>query len=113
MASSKNPLPQHARVILRGLVGSRLHGVLLSDQADRDEMGVCIEPPDYVIGLRQFETHTARTQPDGAPSGPDDVDLTIHSLRKFAQLAGKGNLSLLTLLFLPEELNSGIERCVK
>jgi hypothetical protein len=28
-------------------------------------MGVCIEPPDYVAGLKRFETNVFRTKPDG------------------------------------------------
>lgn len=31
--------------ILRCLVGSTVHGISVSDQDDRDEMGVCVEPP--------------------------------------------------------------------
>ncbi len=41
--------------ILRAVVGSRLHGLAIDGQDDRDEMGICIEPPDYVVGLKRFE----------------------------------------------------------
>ena len=48
--------PWHERIavgneILRTQVGSGLHGVTIAGTDDRDEMGVCIEPPDCVIGL--------------------------------------------------------------
>lgn len=103
MSTGGQPLPKNARVILRGLVGSTIHGVSVSGQDDRDEMGICIEPRDYVIGLRHFETHVWRTQPEGVKSGPGDLDLTIHSLRKFMRLAAKGNPTIITLLYLPDE----------
>src|SRR5439155_17926998 len=67
--------------ILRATVGSKLHGLNLEATDDTDEMGVCVEPPEYVVGLRQFEQWVYRTQPEGHPSGPKDLDLTIYSLR--------------------------------
>ncbi len=55
--------------ILRVLVGSGVHGTAIDGQDDRDEMGICIEPPDHVIGLLRFEQYVVRTQPDGVSSG--------------------------------------------
>jgi hypothetical protein len=89
--------------ILRGLVGSTVHGLSNPRTDDRDEMGVCIEPPEYIIGLRRFEHCVARTQPEGSPSGPGDVDLTIYGLRKFASLASKGSPTVLLLFFIQGE----------
>src|SRR5215471_1753097 len=34
--------------VLLGLVGSTVHGVTVDGADDRDEMGICIEPPEYV-----------------------------------------------------------------
>lgn len=85
--------------ILRGLVGSTVHGLSNPGTDDRDEMGVCVEPPEYVLGLRRFEHCVARTQPEGAPSGPGDVDLTVYGLRKFCSLAAKGSPTVLLLFF--------------
>lgn len=85
--------------ILRGLVGSVVHGLSNPSTDDRDEMGVCIEPPEYVLGLRRFEHCVARTQPEGQPSGPGDVDLTVYGLRKFCTLARKGSPTVLLLFF--------------
>lgn len=86
--------------ILRGLVGSTVHGLSNPGTDDRDEMGVCIEPPEYILGLKRFEHCVARTQPEGSPSGPGDVDLTIYGLRKFASLATKGSPTVLLLFFI-------------
>lgn len=86
--------------ILRSRVGSEVLGVNLQD-GDRDEMGICVEPSEYVIGLRHFEQYVHRTQPDGTRSGPGDLDLTVYGLRKWCSLALKGNPSVLMLLFTP------------
>lgn len=93
--------------VLRGQVGSGLHGVTISNQDDRDEMGVCIEPPEWALpvtgnGQPVFELYQFRTQPEGVRSGPGDVDLVVYSLRKWASLAAQGNPTVLLLLFIPE-----------
>ncbi|QRY51714.1 nucleotidyltransferase domain-containing protein [Mycolicibacterium septicum] len=89
--------------ILRTQVGSGLHGVTIDGHDDRDEMGVCIEPPSCVIGLERFEQYQYRTQPEGARSGPGDLDLVVYSLRKWARLAAQGNPTVLMLLFAPDQ----------
>lgn len=92
-----------AGTILRCLVGSGVHGLSIAAQDDRDEMGVCIEPPEYVIGLRSFDQYIYRTQPEGHRSGPGDLDLTVYSLRKWMRLALAGNPTILLPLFTPPE----------
>lgn len=87
--------------ILRTVVGSTLHGLGVGAD-DRDEMGVCIEPEDFVVGLQHFEQWTHRTQPEGVRSGPGDLDVTIYSLRKWCRLALQGNPTILLLLFAPQ-----------
>ncbi|NIL86491.1 hypothetical protein RhoFasGS6_03895 [Rhodococcus fascians] len=89
--------------MLRGQVGSGLHGVTIVGHDDRDEMGVCIEPPEYVIGNRKFEQYQFRTQPEGVRSGVGDLDLVVYSLRKWARLAAQGNPTVLLLLFIPPQ----------
>lgn len=89
--------------ILRSVVGSTVHGLAIEGTDDHDEMGVCIPPPDYVIGLRKFEQWTWRTQPEGVRSGPGDTDLTVYSLQKYMRLAMQGNPSVLIPLFAPED----------
>ena len=92
-----------SNTILRTLVGSGLHGVTVPGQDDRDEMGICIEPPECVIGLEKFEQYEYRTQPRGVRSGPGDLDLVIYSLRKWTSLAAQGNPTILMPLFAPED----------
>jgi predicted nucleotidyltransferase len=94
--------------ILRGLVGSSVHGLVLSGTDDRDEIGVCVEPRRYVVGFGKFEHWVYRTAAEreghaGARSQAGDLDLTIYSLRKWARLALQGNPTVLLLLFLPDD----------
>lgn len=98
------PLPgQFGVEILRVQVGSGVHGVTVGGQDDRDEMGICIEPAEYVIGLKTFEQWIYRTQPEGVRSGYGDLDLTVYSLRKWCRLALAGNPSILLPLFVPPQ----------
>jgi hypothetical protein len=57
---------------------------------------------------RRFESARClaerRTQPEGARSGPGDLDLVAYSLRKYVRLALKGHRTVLLLLFVPDEL---------
>lgn len=94
--------------ILRGLVGSSVHGLVLSGTDDRDEMGVCVEPRRYVVGFGKFEQWVYRSAAEreghaGARSRAADLDLTIYSLRKWARLALQGNPTVLLLLYLPDD----------
>ena len=89
--------------VLRTVVGSQVHGVVRAGTDDRDEMAITIEPPEYAIGLHRFEHWSYRTQPDGVPSGPGDLDLIVYSLRRYCQLALKGSPTVLLPLFAPEE----------
>lgn len=92
-----------ARTILRIEVGSTVHGLGVQGTDDRDELGVFIEPPQYVIGLKHYEQLVHRDQPQGVRSQPGDLDLTIYTLRKFCSLALKGNPSILLLFNVPDE----------
>ena len=106
--------------VLRAQVGSGVHGTSISGQDDRDEMGLCLEPPQFVTGLarvpaglsttatvefEQFHRHTAWDRPGGLAnrSGAGDLDVVIYSARKWARLAMAGNPSVLLLLFVPDE----------
>ena len=49
--------------ILRAQVGSGVHGTSISGQDDRDEMGICLEPAEYVTGVARVP---AELEPDRA-----------------------------------------------
>lgn len=107
-------------MIVRVQVGSGVHGTAVSGQDDRDEMGLCLEPPQFVTGLarvpngtggglsvrfEQYERHTAWDRPGGLAncSEAGDLDVIIYSARKWARLALAGNPTVLLLLFVPDE----------
>jgi uncharacterized protein len=108
-------------LILRVQVGSGVHGTSVTGQDDRDEMGLCLEPPQFVTGLarvpngtrgqaplvsfEQYERHTAWDRPGGLAnrSGAGDLDVIIYSARKWARLALAGNPTVLLVLFVPDE----------
>jgi uncharacterized protein len=97
-------------MILRVQVGSGVHGTSIAGQDDRDEMGLCLEPPQFVTGLarvpfEQYERHTAWDRPGGVAnrSGAGDLDVIIYSARKWARLALAGNPTVLLVLFVPDE----------
>lgn len=108
-------------MILRVQVGSGVHGTAISGQDDRDEMGLCLEPPQFITGLarvpngtagqsasvrfEQYERHTAWDRPGGVAnrSGAGDLDVIIYSARKWARLALAGNPTVLLVLFTPDE----------
>lgn len=107
--------------ILRAQVGSGVHGTAISGQDDRDEMGICLEPPEYVTGIarvpagvdahtatvefEQYQRHTVWDQPGGLAnrSGAGDLDVVIYSARKWCRLALAGNPTVLLLLFVPDD----------
>ena len=120
-ASEEARLIAERGTILRVQVGSGVHGTSIAGQDDRDEMGVCLEPPEFVTGLarvpngingagpsvrfEQYERHTAWDRPGGVAnrSGAGDLDVIIYSARKWARLALDGNPTVLLVLFVPDE----------
>jgi hypothetical protein len=120
-ASEQARLIAERGTILRVQVGSGVHGTSIAGQDDRDEMGVCLEPPEFVTGLarvpngingvgpsvrfEQYERHTAWDRPGGVAnrSGAGDLDVIIYSARKWARLALDGNPTVLLVLFVPDE----------
>jgi hypothetical protein len=107
-------------MILRVQVGSGVHGTAISGQDDRDEMGICLEPPEYVTGVsrvprgtgegaaqvefEQYQRHTVWDRPGGLSnrSGAGDLDVVIYAARKWCRLALAGNPTVLLALFVPD-----------
>ena len=118
-ASAEARAVAEAGTVLRVQVGSGVHGTAIAGQDDRDEMGICFEPPEFVTGVarvrdgvsgrlipfEQYERHTVWDQPGGLAnrSGAGDLDVIIYSARKWTRLALAGNPTVLLLLFVPDE----------
>jgi hypothetical protein len=108
-------------MILRVQVSSGVHGTAVTGQDDRDEMGLCLEPPQFVAGMarvpsgiggqgpsvrfEQYERHTAWDRLGGLAnrSGAGDLGVVIYSARKWARLALAGNPTVLLVLFVPDQ----------
>lgn len=100
--------------ILHVQAGSTAYG-LNTPNSDTDEIAVYIEPATEVFRVDNHTTKTVsqRTQPEGAPSGPGDIDRIVYPLRKFIQLAVAGNPSVLPALWSPviATTDQGIALC--
>jgi uncharacterized protein len=79
--------------------GSELHGAKVGQTDDTDLYGVYIETPEEALGLDPSEHYVWSTAGDERRNGPDDVDVTLYSLRKWAGMAARGNATSLHFLF--------------
>jgi uncharacterized protein len=79
--------------------GSELHGAKGKDTDDLDIYGVYLEPPALVLGLDKQDFYVWSTAGNERRNGPDDIDVCLYSLRKWAGLAAKGNPTALHFLF--------------
>lgn len=79
--------------------GSELHGAKVGETDDTDLYGVYIEGPEHALGLQPREHFVWSTAGDDRRNGPDDLDVTLYSLRKWAGMAAKGNATALHFLF--------------
>jgi uncharacterized protein len=79
--------------------GSELHGAKVGATDDLDIYGVFLDDPAVVLGLEPRKHFVWSTAADDRRNGPEDVDLTMYSLRRWAQLAAKGNATALHFVF--------------
>lgn len=92
---SKAPYPP----ILLTETGSTAYGTNVGT-GDLDVLGVFVEPLDHIFSLRKPAGSWCWTSGDLKERGtPTDVDITLHSLRKFMKLAAAGNPAILHMLF--------------
>jgi predicted nucleotidyltransferase len=79
--------------------GSAQHGARISDKNDLDIFGVFFEDVEKALGLDCYEHFVTSTSDNSRRNNADDVDITLYSLRRWAQLAAKGNPTALNFLF--------------
>ncbi|HET6844015.1 MAG TPA: nucleotidyltransferase domain-containing protein [Candidatus Angelobacter sp.] len=85
--------------------GSELHGAKVGKTDDTDIYGVYIESPERALGLTSHPHFVWSTSGSERRNGPDDIDVTLYSLRKWADMSAKGNATALHFLFAdPEEV---------
>ena len=91
--------PYPDRLIHVFVGGSELHGAKVQGTDDQDVYGVYIEPPEMVVGLESFPHFVWSTAGNDRRNGPHDIDITLYSLKKWAEMACKGNPTALHFLF--------------
>lgn len=90
--------------ILEAIVGSTVHGTAVNDGLeDLDLMAVVVEDQKTFAGFNACDTWTSRTKPEGVRSEAGDVDHVAYGLRKYLNLALKGNPSILLALFVQDQ----------
>lgn len=90
-----------ANLIMACIGGSQAHGAKLGATDDTDWYGLYIPPPPKVLGLDREEHFVFTTGGKLGGNGPQDVDVCLYTLAKWAGLAAKGNPSALHFLFAP------------
>lgn len=86
--------------------GSHQHGARLDDNGDMDICGVYIPPQEQVLmkymeGGELPQSFVASTSEKKRRNNAGDADVTLYSLRRWAELAVKGNPTVLSYLFMP------------
>ncbi|MGC1415640.1 MAG: nucleotidyltransferase domain-containing protein [Candidatus Acidiferrum sp.] len=93
-------------LIMACIGGSQAHGAKLGATDDTDWYGLYIPPPIKVLGLEREEHFVFTTGGKPGGNGPQDVDVCLYTLMKWAGLAAKGNPSALHFLFAPLEFTT-------
>jgi predicted nucleotidyltransferase len=77
------------RLIYKVRVGSHAYG-MNTQTSDEDFAGIFIQPIEYFFGLKAFDQQNEQSE---------EVDSTLYSLRKYANLAIANNPNVLELMF--------------
>lgn len=78
------------RIVYKVLSGSRLYGTH-TENSDYDYRGIIIPTKEYFLGLKRFEQYQST----------ESEDFCFYDIRKFFQLALKGNPNILEMLWAP------------
>jgi uncharacterized protein len=100
---AQSGFPYPSNLIQAFIGGSQLHGAKVNQTDDTDWYGVFIEPPEKIIGFDRDEFFVFTTGGKEGGNGPQDIDVCLYSLRKWAGMAAKGNPSALHFLFAKEQ----------
>lgn len=76
-----------------------MHGAKVGATDDLDIYGIFIAEAADVLGLNPTEHFVWSTASDDRRNGPDDVDITLYSFKKWAGMAARGNATALHFLF--------------
>jgi len=104
LKANKFPYTDNLIHLFRG--GSDLHGAQLVNKHDDDWYGVYVEPPEMVIGLKDYPHYVWSSAGDTKRNVPGDMDICFYSLRKWRSSPRVGiqlacHTSLPTIRYLP------------
>jgi predicted nucleotidyltransferase len=85
----ENKFPWLDQPNLLAISGSRLYGINNAD-SDIDVRGMILPPPQFTIGLENFEQYESK-----------ESDTVIYSLKKFIHLLLNGNTQAIEIIFAP------------
>lgn len=88
-------------IIYKSLAGSHLFGTNI-ESSDLDFFSITVDPSSYIFGIKKFDG-VFESSGGNSRNTKDDVDNTIKGLRSFVQLCIKGNPSIISHLFVPED----------
>ena len=96
-------------IILAFAGGSALHGAAAPCGGDLDVCGVVIGRPEAELMLENEDPKkrghlSVSTSPDSEKNTQDDVDIKAYTLRRWAQMALKGNPTAISYLFVPNRI---------
>jgi len=79
--------------------GSTLHGAKVEGYDDLDIYGCYIEPPERILGILTMEHFCWSSGSQAEKNTAKDVDVTMYSLHRWAELMMKGNPAILHYLY--------------
>ena len=96
-------------IVLAFAGGSQQHGASLPGVGDLDVCGVVIGRPSAELMLENEDPKkhghlTTSTSPDSEKNTQADVDVKAYTLRRWAQMALKGNPTAISYLFVPDKI---------
>ena len=79
--------------------GSTLHGAKVEGYDDLDIYGCYVEPSDRILGIKTMEHFVWSSGSQAEKNTANDVDITMYSLHRWAELMMKGNPAILHYLY--------------
>lgn len=99
---TKHGFPYSTGLIMAFIGGSTQHGAKLTETSDTDYYGIFIPPPEKLMGLDPYDSFVFPGDVSHRTRGirnPDELDISLHSLQKWAGMAAKGNPTVLSFFF--------------